>query len=713
MMLFTSTLLAQENISSIQFLDKESNTPITFAHFQHGSQQGVSDENGFVYFQLEEGEKLILSHLNYGSFSLNYDTLSKVIEQKYYYQVPIHMNLYPVTIVGIKAHSQIPEEEIQVQYTDKMEHDAVAILNQIPAFNSIRKGGNYGFDPVFRGFKYEQLNIVLNGAQSATAACPNRMDPPTSQMSPNMMHKIEVLKGPYALRYGTGVGATINFIPKPLQFTAKANPYGRVSSGYETNGNIGKAESQLGVRGAKYDMSLFGSWSQGDDYLTGNRDTVNANFSRISVGLDLGFKISKNQELRFFGMYNKAKDVDFPTLAMDLRKDNTWLFNVQHDVVINKKNLQKWNSTIYGSFVDHLMDNLLKEVDPRLLNASTNAKTYNYGGRTEGIWLFKTSKLYTGADFRMEGAQGIREREFIAGPNAGKIFFDDAWQEGSISKTSLFSEYQWKYKTLNFVLSGRLEYNQAKLNSPSDEFSSVYSTINNYDINPSVSMGIQKLFNKQVTTGIWLGRAQRSAGLTERFINYFPVGQDPYELLGNPDLKPEVNNQADLTFEWKPMEHSLIQMDVYFAYMQNYISSRIDTSLNPRLPSSPGVRQYLNIDEAIKTGFEISWMQKLIAGLHHQFAIAYTYGQDLELDEALPEIAPLDLRYTLFGNYFNNKLKPEVMLRYVSSQKRISSEFGETVSPSFFILDVKLAYQLNEHLAVNAGINNLLNANYY
>jgi iron complex outermembrane receptor protein len=61
---------------------------------------------------------------------------------------------------------------------------------------------------------------------------------------------------------------------------------------------------------------------------------------------------------------------------------------------------------------------------------------------------------------------------------------------------------------------------------------------------------MQRYLGESISTALWLGRAQRSGSLTERFINYFPVGQDPYEMLGNPQLLPEVNNQADLTFAW-------------------------------------------------------------------------------------------------------------------------------------------------------------------
>ncbi len=90
-------------------------------------------------------------------------------------------NLAEIDVIIMKPQKPQPEGELKIEYQERLEHDAANILNQPPSFSSILKGGNYGFDPVFRGFKYDQLNVVMNGAQGATAACPNRMDPPTSQ----------------------------------------------------------------------------------------------------------------------------------------------------------------------------------------------------------------------------------------------------------------------------------------------------------------------------------------------------------------------------------------------------------------------------------------------------------------------------------------------------------------------------------------------------
>lgn len=711
--LLPTTLFAQSGQEEIRLLDLENGMPIVSATFIYDDQNGVSDKNGLIRFSYSEGATMHLSHINYGAWSLADTDIRKAIDQKVIYRKSITIGLHPVTIIALKPQDPHPHGKQEVTYQDRLAHDTAGILNQTPVFSSIRKGGNYGFDPVFRGFKYDQLNVVLNGAQSATAACPNRMDPPTSQMAPNMVDRIEILKGPHALRFGTGFGGTINLIPSKLRFTGDPEMYGRVSLGNESNGNILRGENQLGFSGKWYDVSLFASWSQGDDYTTGGGETVQAGFSRGSFGTNIGLKPASNQQLRVSAVYNRARDADFPALPMDLRDDDTWMFHTRHDIQLHRTNLQSWNTTLYGSFVEHMMNNLLKPLDPRMLNAETAANTYNYGGRTESVWRFGRDRMYAGADIRVEGAQGTRVREFLMGPNAGRVFEDNAWQDGRIASTALFSEYQIHGETYNYVLSGRLELNVADAGDPATEFMQVNAESRVTQANPSFSAGVFRNFGNTLQTGFWVARAQRSGSLTERFINYFPVGQDPYEMLGNTQLDPEVNYQADFTVSWFANERSSISVDLFSAYLQDYISSVIDTEIAARLPASPGVRQFVNIDNAFKAGFEIDWVQQLMAGTSHRASVAYTYGQDLDRNEPLPEIAPLDFRYTLMGSYLKGRLAPEVTFRYVAEQSRVSEEFGETATGSFRLVDVKVGYQIIDGLSFHAGVNNLLNENYY
>jgi len=373
LLIFNVIAVKAQEKSTVRLLDRDNALAIVGATFEYGIQNGISDENGNIQFEYDSGSSIYFSHINYGIWSLDDSGVLALIQNKVLYRQNSIVNLYPVTVIALRPNTS-PVEKLELDYQERLAHDAISVLNQNPALNSIRKGGGYGFDPVFRGFKYDQLNVVLNGAQSATAACPNRMDPPTSQMAPNMIDRIEVLKGPHALRYGTGFGATINFIPVKLRFTEEQDMYGRVSSGYEGNGSIFRTEGQLGFSGNNQDVALFGSWSQGQDYTAGNGQVVNGEFNRGSFGTNLGFKFAEDNQLRISAIYNVARDADFPALPMDLREDDTWMFNARHDITFDKDHLASWNTTIFASFVDHLMDNLLKPLDPRMLNAATNAK---------------------------------------------------------------------------------------------------------------------------------------------------------------------------------------------------------------------------------------------------------------------------------------------------------------------------------------------------
>ncbi|MEN8249888.1 MAG: TonB-dependent receptor plug domain-containing protein, partial [Bacteroidota bacterium] len=363
-----------QNSGQIILLDKDTKSPIIGAAYQYGKQMGSSDANGIITIDFLESQTLLISHISYGRWKLSPNEVTQALKDGQYLIEEKVMLVQPVTILGVRTSKQDPES-INIKNQDRLAHDAGDILKQTPLVSGIRKSGSYGFDPVMRGFKYDQINIVIDGAQSATAACPNRMDPPTSQIAPNMISEVEVLKGPHSLRYGTTFGGVINFVTSKPSFTNNSEFYGRVTGAYESNGNIGRTEGLIGFKATKYDIGVFGSYSTGSDYTDGNGEKVLANFSRSSLGTIIGFNINENQSITLSATHNLAHDVDFPALPMDLTSDDTWMFNAKHNLQLNKEYLKTWNTTVFASFVDHKMNNLLKNLDPRMLNASTDAQT--------------------------------------------------------------------------------------------------------------------------------------------------------------------------------------------------------------------------------------------------------------------------------------------------------------------------------------------------
>ncbi len=708
--LLLSSFVYGQKISSFQILDQLSKEPIIGLYYQYGNEVGITDDNGKIHIQFASNQEILFSHINYGKWKLTPQEIEEAIKNGSYIRNGLFINLQPVSVISLKMTDE-KDQRILISDQERLHHDAGAILNLNPVVSGIRKSGSFAFDPVMRGFKYDQLNIVIDGLQSANAACPNRMDPPTSQIALNRIKQIEILKGPHALRYGIGLGGTINFLQEDSNFSAQNSVYGRLSSMYETNGNVIRNEGRVGFSGETYDLGVLGSWSQGTDYKDGNGEIVPANFTRGTVGVYGDFRLTKEDLLKVTVNRNFARDVDFPTLPMDLRSDDTWMGSVSHTRSFQNRNLQSWTSSGFFTRVDHLMDNMLRELNPRMTNSRTPANTQNYGARTEGLWKLGQGKMYAGGDFRSEAAQGIREREFLMGPMAGRTVFDNAWQDSKIQKVGTFVTYHIPLGEFVLTAAGRLDFNQAVANETEPEFENVNAESKVNQLNPGLSMGLKRDFSKDFNFGIWLARVKRSGSLTERFINYFPVGMDPYEILGNTSLKPETNNQVDMVLGYGK-EGIQMEFSAFAAYLNDYITAE-KTELSPVIPSSPGVRQFVNVDRALKTGFEFSASQYLGYGVQQQLAMAYTYGQNLSISEALPEIAPMDIRYSLIGNHLDNKLHSAIRLRHVIGQNRVSDSFGEMSTPRFTLIDVDVSYSLSSNLAIKTGAQNLLNQAYY
>lgn len=703
------TLTAQQRL---QLLDAGTQEAITDLHYLYGSQRGVSDAEGNIRIRFQASDTLLISHVHYGRQMVSPDKLREALQSSVFQLTArTALELQPVTIVAVKAKN-MSEDRLQIAYTDRVQHDAGNFLSQLPGMAGIQKSGSYGYDPVFHGFKYDQLNITLDGVQTAIAACPNRMDPPTSQISLNQIEKVEILRGPHGLRYGPSFGATVNFVSEPIDWYTASPLTARASAGFESNGNIRRTEAQAGYQGESFHLSGNTAYSAGDDYVNGEGVAVPSSFSRSTAGVKAAVRLNSTQTLSLSATRNFARDVDFPALAMDLRSDDSWLLSAQHRVSYARGLVSEWNTAFHLSDVDHVMDNLSRPRQGRMADAVVNAYTQTYGGRSELKLNAQQFWGYAGIDMRHETVSGLRERTMLMGPMQGNVMEDNIWQEGFINRYGTFAEIHVPFQKYHWVVAARLDVNEADAGLADERFASIQSDYASTHINPSFSSGLSREWTESLSTGVWLGRGMRSPNLGERFINFLPIGLDPYELIGNPQLAPEVNNQLDFSLIWNASKTQL-EVNIFASYLQDFITSEIREDLQPRMNMAPGVREFVNLPEAAMYGFDLSWQQVLPLGLQQTFTAAYTYGQDLSRDMPLPEIPPLDLRYSLARKFAGDKLRTELSLRHVLAQERIAEYFGETHTPAFTVMDVRAAYQFSPSWEISGGVLNILNATYW
>jgi iron complex outermembrane receptor protein len=641
--------------------------------------------------------KLILKNLRYTLLCLGFSLPQILTAQTA--QDSLSKDIEVVKITKQFSNSN-NKKNLETNNSDLINHDAEKFLEALPEISGIKKAGNYATDPILRGFKYEQLNIIIDGVASAINACPSRMDPTTSQVPMNIVKEAEIYKGPYHFRQGATFGGTINFVTIPPVFTDKNLLSGRITSGYESNGNILRDELFTTLSSKKLVWDLYGSYQKGDDYKDGNGNKVPSSFSRYNIGTKASLKWNKNNITTFHLNTNQARNVEFAALAMDLLYDKTWMLQASHSLKIDNSVLKSFDFKSYASFVKHSMGT----PDRSMIS---NIKTNTLGGRGEGKLAWQNNIFYTGLDYKHEQANNISSQMSMM---MGGMTMQDgtSWQNSNINQIGWFNEFNHNFGNGKFTASYRLDYNQADAKDLSKLFQSLYGTANTNQFNNSLSLAYSQKLNAKNKLSLLIGRAQRSGSLTERFINRLPVGLDAYELVGNPNLKAETNNQTDIIYSFKAKK-LFFQINVFYSYLQNSISGKI-IPLKPLNMMSPGTRQYQNIGDAYKTGFESRLNWNFLPKLNSEMAVAYTYAEEISTNNPLPEIAPLDFRWKMQYDFAPFLLSAKY--RFVATQNRINPEFGEFKTPDFSLLDLSAKMAVFKNAQINLEINNIFNRAY-
>jgi iron complex outermembrane recepter protein len=585
----------------------------------------------------------------------------------------------------------------------------------------VEKRGNYGMEPVLRGFKYSQLNVLIDGGIFTTNACPNRMDPAISQVASEEIQKIEIIKGPYCTRFGQCFGGTINVVNKrPDRFSGN-QVSGQLLTGYQTNGNNYFGNLLLtGVKG-KFDYSINASYKDHGNYKSGSGMEIASSFRRYGYALKVGFSPNDQHRFQLSWRQSKAMDVMYAGLPMDAEHDLSSIVALDYAAGKISDKINSLKFKVYGSFVDHVMNNYNRPAY-QSVHARSPVNATVLGGRGEiGIAAGANNILFAGIDFKQTSKDGFRERIVYTNTCTGqtfdppKQFIDKIWQDAHSTNPGLFLENKNQINDrLTWTAGLRLDFFSFEAKDPG-EIEEIYDGNIKPDDRVDVSASTNLSWNLPDDFNIFFGvaRAMRAPDLPELFINHMTIGMDAHEYVGNPQLKSEVNYQTDLRFE-KRLEKVSFFGDLFFSHVQNYITAVVDTTL-PRLymPCNDPkfAKRFVNIDKAFLTGFETGMDLQLSDDLLFKLSVSYTYAQNTSLDEPLAEITPLTILGSL--NYDTERFGAVLQSRIVDRQSRVAASFNETETPGFAVFDFRFSYHFLKRFEAVASVKNLLNKNYY
>ena len=656
---------------------------------------------------LENISKIILSAALLALATIGFAQSDTLVLEEILITAPNPHSLYKSNIQG---------RTIQVENP----HDGGGMfLNQ--AGFGVEKRGNYGVEPVLRGFKYSQLNVLIDGGVHSTNACPNRMDPAISQVAPEEIEKIEVIKGPFSVRYGSALGGIINIVNRKPDRSSGKKAAGSVEAGYQSNGGNLYSNMFLQTVLNKFDFSLNTGYKDYGNYKSGSGQEIASSFSRFGYATKFGYQFSDNQRLQLTWRQSMAKDILYAGLPMDGDKDNSSMLSMDYAINSISPLVKSFKVKLYGSYVDHEMSNTLRPAY-KAVHAVSPVTAKVFGGRTEfGLQTSSNNLLFAGLDFKHIGKDGYRERWVIKNPMTGldfetpKYFRDNTWQDSYHNDLGIFLENKRELTSnLMWVLGLRSDFVSYGINDVvpgfNDQYNSEVNPDNRLDISATTSFtwSLPNGFNVFAAAA----RSTRSPELTELFINHLSVGMDAYEYLGNPNLKSEVNYQVDFRAEKRSDKLGLFA-DVFVAFVNDYITASVDTTI-PRLYMPNEMPKFTkvfhNVDDALLTGFEAGFDWRITPHLAYDVSVSYTYGQNVSWDEPLSEITPLTVQTAIA--YAHSGFNAKLHARIVDEQSRVSNSFNESKTPGFAVFDFYADYTLWGSLEIMASVRNIFDKNY-
>ncbi len=737
--LLSSAALGQ-NLNTEGFVtDKTNGNPIQGAELMiEGSELGcISDING--EFALKANVrfpiKISVSHLGYSKFTLS---LTSNPTEK------IHIELTPATIMLGQAEildsncfpqSFSRREKMNAREIQRIsKNDIGDILRTLPNVDGIRKGGQ-GIDPVIRGFKFNQLNIQANSGQKIEGGCPNRMDPTAAHFDVGDLEQITVIKGPFSLKYGPSIGGVVNLITNKARPMPENNFLLNASKSWQSNWEGSKDHLDFSLGNEHIFMTASGNYQKYGDYKSGDGRIVDAALEKYNAAASVGAQISKGHIIRVSSDYSYGRNIDFASLPMDERTDNTKMYAMDYEGQGFGDHFGASKFKIYYSDVEHIMDNKNRPFSDTVV-AISSIDAINKGGRFEQIFRMFSQKFILGADLEIIDKDGERTKTKILDPGL-PTKYETLWANAKTQNAGIFAGWENQFGAISLRTMLRIDFNSA------DSDPMLVKNMNGGIIwenantssdftNLSFSVGMRYQLSEHFNTELSFGRGVRSPDMTERFITLLPVGYDNYDYLGNPELKPEYNYETDLSFNYNHPQTGQINISAFYSYVGNYITGIIlpPTQIKPQTKGVLGVKQFYNADHAYLTGFEASYATPLSFKPGLLFTLGHTVGinpkahswvknedgtyeeKDI-INDPLPEIPPLKIKLDISWPLLNNTLEPVFSIRMAAEQTRVSKAYEESPSEGYIVTDFRINYTYNEHFSLNAGIKNILDKNYY
>lgn len=564
-----------------------------------------------------------------------------------------------------------------------------------------------GQNPVIRGLKRESIVLLVDGMRLNAAQPAGAL---ATFMSLGLAERIEVVKGPASVLYGTGaLGGVLNvqlpqarFDPTQWRATVRADS---VDEGVRGAGvfNIG---------GAQHALMLGWAPARVDDYRAPTGTVARTGYDSDSVIGQYRWRPAAGQSLRLSAQHHEDRDLWFPGSARPGTPPALGTVTVHSP--LQRRTLTEVGYSLQGSALDGDVRVYRQEVR-RQIRAYSNAFARDQSATDV---TFET----TGADARATFAAGEAqlvtvgvnawrmqaspERFLIQPPLSNIRVRNDPFRDGRIDALGVYVQGDARVGAAN-LLAGlrhdRVQGSAAWLNQ-----GAITTGLARSDSEASGQLGVVFEVRPLLRPYAHLARGFRAGDMRERF-EFSPRG-DGFFYFGNPQIRPEIATQVEVGVkgDTRLLDYSLA---VYRKRITDHITGRVTGAVHPTgLP----IKQTENIGRVTIAGAEgearWQWRRKqwLAAGFSVVRADNDTLGEPLFQ-------SPADEVSVGWEGAVAAAWRADATLRLVRRQDRVATVFArgtENATAGFATADLGATWQRGAH-RLRLAVRNVADKRYH
>jgi outer membrane receptor protein involved in Fe transport len=672
-------------------------TPVAGAIVLHrpSGARAVTDARGTFALDLPESARIRLEVIHPDHYEQEFDVPRKDRGRRVILTVlPVMRQKEEIVVTALRhpeARAALPVAETVVSkgaLAEAMPANVTEGLSATPGVAALGSGG-FSLVPSVRGLARRRVLYLVDDARLSSE---RRTGPNASFISPADVERIEVLRSPASVLYGSdAIGGVIHILTREPEL--RPGIRGRIQARYGTvNAEKGAGLSLEGAKGATGVLLSF-QGVDADDYSSPSGRVLQSRFAQGSLLAKIVHRTEK-REIVASVLGARGRDIGKPN--RDPAKP-TWYPGEDHNLVqLRWTEKQVANGEL--SFEAYVDPNSLETRTDRIEGYRTKTSTSRTRSTEYGVQLSfgrrvgKTLRLEGGADlFGQAGAEAMtRDTSFAAAGTVKGVTGEVPYAGGSRTDAGLFVSADYS-GFRNFDLVGGVRWDSLSMKASPGGGPAVATR----DGKATGFLAASLKITGSLVGFVNVSTAYRVPSLNERY--YTGISGRGF-IIAQPGLRPETSLNADAGFR--------IYGRRLFAGLYGFAYA-VDGMIE-RYTKSPGVYTYGNIDRGRLKGIEFEVEYFPVPGwkvFGNMFAIR---GRNAATGGALNDVPPVQFLAGTKAWIGRFSAELDAMFRLRKNDPG-PAEIGIRAST---VVNARAAYRVSPTLSFYARLGNLFDATY-